>query len=111
MSDETSEEIVEIYFKALKFCSELMAKTYGLSIEEHRLIDPTIGEMAKILGNLADVVEILAVAGNYDDEDYKINLMQLGVIMKLMEKALQNDDKEDLEKLKIELNNHLNVPK
>lgn len=85
-----------------------MTKTYGLSIEEYRHINPTIAQIAKILGNLANIVEILAVAGNYDDENYKINLMQLGVIMKLMEQALQDDDKKELEKLKIELNNHLN---
>lgn len=107
-NNKTNDEIVRIYFKALKFCSDLMTKTYGLSIEEYRHINPTIAQIAKILGNLANIVEILAVAGNYDDENYKINLMQLGVIMKLMEQALQDDDKKELEKLKIELNNHLN---
>lgn len=85
-------------------------KTYGLGIEEYKKIDPTVSEIAKILGNLGRVVEILAVSSNFDnfdDENTKINLMQLGVIMSQIEQAINTDNMTELEKLKESLQKHI----
>jgi predicted MPP superfamily phosphohydrolase len=102
-----SDEILSIYYKAVNFCADFITKTYGLSIEEHNKVNPSVAEIAEILGNLANIVEIFAVAGNFEDNNYKINLMQLGVIMKLMEKAIKENDSEELNKLKISLEKHI----
>jgi hypothetical protein len=47
------------------------------------------------------------VSGNFDDENIKINLMQLGVIMSQMERAINEDDMTELEKLKESLQKHI----
>lgn len=73
---DNSEKILKIFYKAVKYCADFIGKIYGLSIEEYNAIIPTVSEIAKILGNLGSLVEILAVSGNFDDENNKINLMQ-----------------------------------
>lgn len=50
--------------------------------------------------HLGNLVEVLAVSGNFDDENTKINLMQLGITMNQMEQAINEDDITELEKLK-----------
>ncbi|OIR24271.1 hypothetical protein [Bathymodiolus thermophilus thioautotrophic gill symbiont] len=104
---DTSEEILKIYYKAVVYCSTFISKTYGLSIEEYDKINPTVAQVAKILGNLGSLVEILAVSGDFDDENNKINLMQLGVIMKQIEKAINDDDEVELSILKRSLLKHI----
>ena len=104
---DNSEEILSIYYKAVTFCADFIGKTYGLSIEEYDEINPTVSKIAKILGNLGSLVGVLAVSGNFDDENNKINLMQLGIIMKQMEQAINEDDMTELEKLKESLQRHI----
>lgn len=57
--------------------------------------------------HLGNLVEVLAVSGNFDDENTKINLMQLGITMNQMEQAINEDDITELEKLKKSLQEHI----
>ena len=104
---DNSEEILKLFYRAIAYCADFIGKTYGLGIEEYKKIDPTVSEIAKILGNLGNLVEILAVSSNFDDESTKINLMQLGVIMSQIEQAINKDDMTELEKLKESLQKHI----
>lgn len=101
--------IKDIYLRVLYIANQFLreSKIVSLNIDYLSKIDPSAAEVAKIMHQLANILEDLEC----DDQNITLNVKQcIWVIEGIANAIVAGDSTEEMEQLYSKLEKHVNVP-